>query len=382
MAGHGPAPTDRRRRAPDAPRHHATCSRPRTRSGPARSWGAASGCRCGSSRSPRPTRTASRSAWPAQIDRPVEGRRPRPLLPRLGRRDLRDARRRRPGRVPAEATLGPAGRRRRRRRGSCPSTTSTRWSGRWPTWRRRRRARRAGPDERRHRPARARLPRRVRELTRRTGTILIIDETHTICAGPGGMTASATASSRTCSSCGKTIGGGDPGRHLRDVGRGRRPDPRRRCPSRTLTSAGVGGTLAGYALSLAAIRATLGEVLTAEAFERDDPARRSAGRRASTSVIASRRRSVARDPAGLPGPNTTSVATPPRDGAEQCGRRRRAARALPPPRRRSNRRVLHDAVPQHGPHVPGTTEADVDRRTRRRSPRRRQPVRLQTMRDT
>ena len=28
----------------------------------------------------------------------------------------------------------------------------------------------------------------VREITRRTGTLLIIDETHTICAGPGGAT--------------------------------------------------------------------------------------------------------------------------------------------------------------------------------------------------
>jgi glutamate-1-semialdehyde 2,1-aminomutase len=34
---------------------------------------------------------------------------------------------------------------------------------------------------------------------------------------------------------------------------------------------GVGGTLAGYALSLAAVRATLGEVLTEAAFERMIP---------------------------------------------------------------------------------------------------------------
>ena len=34
---------------------------------------------------------------------------------------------------------------------------------------------------------------------------------------------------------------------------------------------GIGGTLAGYALSLAAARATLGEVLTEEAFERMIP---------------------------------------------------------------------------------------------------------------
>ena len=34
---------------------------------------------------------------------------------------------------------------------------------------------------------------------------------------------------------------------------------------------GIGGTLAGYALSLAAVRATLGEVLTDEAFDRMIP---------------------------------------------------------------------------------------------------------------
>src|SRR3970282_2912915 len=28
----------------------------------------------------------------------------------------------------------------------------------------------------------------VRELTRRTGTLLVIDQTHTLCAGPGGYT--------------------------------------------------------------------------------------------------------------------------------------------------------------------------------------------------
>ena len=37
---------------------------------------------------------------------------------------------------------------------------------------------------------------------------------------------------------------------------------------------GTGGTLAGNALSLAAMRATLGEVMTDQAFEHDDPAGR------------------------------------------------------------------------------------------------------------
>ena len=48
---------------------------------------------------------------------------------------------------------------------------------------------RAGDDEHRHRAPRARLPRALRALTREHDTLLMIDETHTICAGPGGYTA-------------------------------------------------------------------------------------------------------------------------------------------------------------------------------------------------
>ena len=109
----------------------------------------------------------------------------------------------------------------------------------------------------------------VREITRRTGTLLIIDETHTICAGPGGMTR-RDGLDPDMFVIGKTIGGGIPaaaygfseavadgitagiGLEDSDVG-------------------GIGGTLAGYALSLAAMRATLGEVLTEAAFERMIP---------------------------------------------------------------------------------------------------------------
>ena len=36
----------------------------------------------------------------------------------------------------------------------------------------------------------------LREITRRTGTLLIIDETHTICTGPGGYTRCARARAR------------------------------------------------------------------------------------------------------------------------------------------------------------------------------------------
>jgi glutamate-1-semialdehyde 2,1-aminomutase len=106
----------------------------------------------------------------------------------------------------------------------------------------------------------------VRELTRRFGTILIIDETHTICAGPGGATA-LWGLEPDMLVIGKTIGGGIP------VGAyGMTKEVARRI-ERLMTwedsdVGGIGGTLAGYALSMAAVRATLGEVLTAEAFDR------------------------------------------------------------------------------------------------------------------
>lgn len=105
----------------------------------------------------------------------------------------------------------------------------------------------------------------VRELTRRSGTILIIDETHTICAGPGGMTG-RDGLEPDMLVIGKAIGGGIPAgtyglsAAIADRLRGR-------ISVEQSDVGGIGGTLAGYALSLAAIRATLGEVLTAAAFE-------------------------------------------------------------------------------------------------------------------
>ena len=108
----------------------------------------------------------------------------------------------------------------------------------------------------------------LRELATRYGTLLMIDETHTFSAGAGGATR-AWALEPDIFVIGKSIGGGIPSgaygisrevaaaitRHTEagdadivDVG-------------------GVGGTLAGNALSTAAMRATLGEVLTEEAFE-------------------------------------------------------------------------------------------------------------------
>ena len=109
----------------------------------------------------------------------------------------------------------------------------------------------------------------VREATRRTGTLLVIDETHTICAGPGGATA-AWGLEPDVVVIGKTIGGGIP-----SAAYGFSPEVAARIAGSIAVEdsdvGGIGGTLAGYALSLAAIRATLGEVLTGEAFERMIP---------------------------------------------------------------------------------------------------------------
>jgi glutamate-1-semialdehyde 2,1-aminomutase len=106
----------------------------------------------------------------------------------------------------------------------------------------------------------------VRDACTRTGTLLIIDETHTLSAGPGGCT-QAWGLDPDLVTLGKSIGGGIP---IGAYG-----------VSETIASrmaadtegdyedvGGVGGTLAGNALSLAATRATLAEVLTAGAFER------------------------------------------------------------------------------------------------------------------
>src|SRR6478672_2496359 len=109
----------------------------------------------------------------------------------------------------------------------------------------------------------------VREITRRTGTLLVIDETHTICAGPGGATA-AWGLEPDIVVIGKTIGGGIP-----SAAYGFSPEVAARIRGSIAVEdsdvGGIGGTLAGYALSLAATRATLGEVLTADAFARMIP---------------------------------------------------------------------------------------------------------------
>jgi glutamate-1-semialdehyde 2,1-aminomutase len=109
----------------------------------------------------------------------------------------------------------------------------------------------------------------LRELTREAGTLLIIDETHTFSAGPGGCTA-AWGLKPDMVTIGKAVGSGVPAGALGVA---------EEISVRALAhedadyedTGGVGGTLAGNALSLAAMRATLEHVLTENAFAHTIP---------------------------------------------------------------------------------------------------------------
>jgi glutamate-1-semialdehyde 2,1-aminomutase len=106
----------------------------------------------------------------------------------------------------------------------------------------------------------------LRELTRAAGSLLIIDETHTLCCGPGGYTVEYGLEPDLLT-IGKAIAGGIP-----TGAYGMTDEVAARVLEKTVWETadvgGVGGTLAGNALSLAAARATLAEVLTEEAFAR------------------------------------------------------------------------------------------------------------------
>jgi glutamate-1-semialdehyde 2,1-aminomutase len=109
----------------------------------------------------------------------------------------------------------------------------------------------------------------LRELTRKHGTLLIIDETHTFSAGPGGCTA-AWGLEPDLLSIGKAIGSGVPAGAL-GLTEAVTEQLFAQEDADYEDTGGVGGTLAGNALSLAAIRATLSEVLTEEAFAHTIP---------------------------------------------------------------------------------------------------------------
>jgi glutamate-1-semialdehyde 2,1-aminomutase len=104
----------------------------------------------------------------------------------------------------------------------------------------------------------------VREVTRAAGTLLINDETHTFSAGPGGCT-KAWGLDPDIVTIGKAIGGGIPtGAYGLSAALAEQIMADESAD--LIDTGGVGGTLAGNALSVAAMRATLADVLTDDAF--------------------------------------------------------------------------------------------------------------------
>jgi len=105
----------------------------------------------------------------------------------------------------------------------------------------------------------------LRELTKKTGTLLIIDETHTICAGPGGYTA-LHGLEPDILTIGKPIASGIPAavygfsETVADL-------VQNSIEIEDCDTGGIGGTLAGNALSVAAMRVTLEKVLTQAAYD-------------------------------------------------------------------------------------------------------------------
>jgi glutamate-1-semialdehyde 2,1-aminomutase len=104
----------------------------------------------------------------------------------------------------------------------------------------------------------------VGEATRRTGTVWIVDETHTWSAGPGGYT-QAYGLKPDMITVGKPIAAGIPAAafglsqelYEKTIGN---------MLAETTGVNGLGGTLTGNALALAAMRATLEKVITKKAY--------------------------------------------------------------------------------------------------------------------
>jgi glutamate-1-semialdehyde 2,1-aminomutase len=198
----------------------------------------------------------------------------------------------------------------------------------------------------------------VRELCTRHGTLLIVDETHTLSAGPGGCTA-AWGLQPDAISLGKSIAGGVPigaygvsGELAERIAAEEDADYE--------DTGGVGGTLAGNALSLAAARACLGEVLTAAAFEHMDTLRE---RFVAGVEAALERHSVPWSVVSLGArAEYRFAASPPRTGAESAAAADRDVEEylhlylL-------NRGVLITPFHSMALMCPATTEAQVDRHT-------------------
>ncbi|CAG1011605.1 glutamate-1-semialdehyde 2,1-aminomutase [Anaerolineales bacterium] len=106
----------------------------------------------------------------------------------------------------------------------------------------------------------------LRELTRKYGTYLIIDETHTICTGPGGYTMEHGLKPDFFT-LGKPIAGGVPAAvygFTKEVSKAFAA----KLDLDDADVGGIGGTLAGNALSIAAMKATFQHVLTEDFYKR------------------------------------------------------------------------------------------------------------------
>ncbi len=106
----------------------------------------------------------------------------------------------------------------------------------------------------------------LRKACNDTGTLLMIDETHTISVGPGGAT-KAWGLKPDIFIIGKAIGGGIPsGTYGITESLARKITAHEEAD--IVDVGGVGGTLAGNALSVSAMRATLEKVLTDDSWPR------------------------------------------------------------------------------------------------------------------
>ena len=109
----------------------------------------------------------------------------------------------------------------------------------------------------------------VRDITRKYDVLLVVDETHTICAGPGGCT-KLWSIDPDFVVIGKTIGGGIPVAAYGMTGEiALRLEAA--MTGHDVDVSGVGGTLSGSALAMSAMRATLSNALTQEDFDQTIP---------------------------------------------------------------------------------------------------------------
>ena len=191
-----------------------------------------------------------------------------------------------------------------------------------------------------------------------TGTLLIIDETHTLCAGPGGYTA-AYGLEPDLLTIGKPIAGGIPA-----AAYGLTAEVAERLEAllpadEKADVGGIGGTLAGNALSLAAMRATLERGADRRRVRAHDRARRALRAPACDDDRAPR---AAVDVTRL-GCRVEYLFRPdaPRDGGEAAAGGDARSTGSPVA---LNRGILMTPFHNMALMSPATTAADVDRHTR------------------